>query len=73
MFSAGFEPANPAVKRLQTYATDMDLYVHNLLCDEFIIILFTKIILSLSNVVYFRSQWPRGLRRWSAAAWLLGL
>ena len=73
MPSARFEPAIPAVKRLQTYAIDLDLHFHNVLCDEVIIILFTKIILSLSNVAYGRSQWSRGLRHGSAAACLLGL
>ena len=48
----GFEPAIPAVKRLQTYAIDLVLYVHNLLCDECLIILFTKIIFSLSIMKY---------------------
>jgi len=72
MPSARFEPAIAAVKRLQTYAIDVDLHVHKVPCDEFII-LFTKIMLSLSNVAYGLSQWSRGLMRGSAAACLLGL
>jgi hypothetical protein len=67
--SAGFEPAIPAVKRLQTYAVDMNLYVHNILCDEFVVILFTKIILSLSNV---RSILPVPVASRSKA-WVCGL
>jgi len=73
MPSAGFEPAIPAVKRLQTYFIDVDFYVHNVLCDEFIKVLFTKIVLSLSNVLYCQSQWSRGLRRGYAATCMLGL